>query len=173
MPKNEQSKKQVKEHVKEHTGLFWLWISLLIFALDRLSEYWVLGHFEYRDPYVVFPFFNITLSFNTGAAFSFLEGASGWQNLFLSSIAVIVSLILIRWLMNISYKERWLSISLCFILGGALANLSDRILYGYVIDFLSVHWGTWYFAIFNIADAAISIGAVMLLLQWLFYREKE
>ena len=111
---------------------------------------------------------NFTLAHNTGAAFSFLHRASGWQNWFLGGIASLVSIIILVWLLKLSKQERWLKCALCLILGGALANAWDRILYGYVIDFISFHLHDWYFAIFNVADSAISIGAGMILISWLF-----
>lgn len=158
--------------LRKNSGLIWLWVSLIVIGIDRFSKYFVLHHFDYHEPFYVFPFLNITLSFNTGAAFSFLQKAAGWQNVVLGSIAVIVSLILIRWLMSISKHDIWQCLALCFILGGALGNVSDRILYGHVIDFISVHWHeSWYFAIFNIADSAICVGAFILVFHWFFCRE--
>jgi signal peptidase II len=114
----------------------------------------------------VLPFFDLTLAYNTGAAFSFLNSASGWQNVFFSVLAFVVSIAIIAWLFRLRKKDGWLSIALCLILGGALGNAWDRLLYHYVIDFLSFHLGSWHFAIFNIADAGISVGAFMLLVQW-------
>lgn len=144
----------------------WLWLPILIVALDRYTKYWVLTHLIYREPLIILPFFNLTLAYNTGAAFSFLHNASGWQNILLGSIAVVVSILLIYWLMTLPARAYWMCIALCLILGGALGNAWDRVLYGYVIDFLDFHLGDWHFATFNVADSAICIGALMLILFW-------
>ncbi len=149
------------------SGLVWLWLAVLVIAIDRFSKYWMVHHLLFQAPLKILPFFNFTLAFNTGAAFSIFHSASGWQNSVLGALAFIVSIIVLVWLARISKCERWLSVSLCLILGGALGNAWDRILYHYVIDFFDFHWGDWHFAIFNVADSAISIGAVMLLWHWL------
>lgn len=149
------------------SGLCFLWISIAVIAIDRYTKFWVLSHLTYQEPLIVLPIFNLTLAYNRGAAFSFLQSASGWQNLFFSCLAFIVALVVLYWLFNLSARARWLNVSLCLILGGALGNLWDRMLYGYVIDFLSFHVGDWYFAIFNVADSAISMGAFMLFWYWL------
>ena len=115
------------------------------------------------------PIFNLFLIYNTGAAFGFLQTASGWQNFLLGSIALIVSVIIFIWLARLPRQERIMNIALCFILGGALGNLWDRLLYGYVIDFFHFHLGDWNFAIFNTADSAICVGAGLLVLRWVIY----
>lgn len=155
------------------TGLSWLWITVLIMTLDRFSKIWVTQHLAFYEPYPVLPFFNLTLAYNTGAAFSFLHTMPGWQNWFLGSLAVIVSMIIIYWLIKTPARARWLNISLCLILAGALGNAWDRALYRYVIDFLDFHWGDWHFAIFNIADSAVSVGGFMLFLYWLYLNRKN
>lgn len=155
------------------SGLIWMWVTILVMAADRLSKYWAINHLEFLDPVRITPFFNLTLSYNTGAAFGFLDSASGWQNIFLGGLALIISAVVIVWLCRISARSSWTSIALCLILGGALGNVWDRILYHYVIDFLSFHLGGWYFAIFNLADSAISVGAVMLLIGWFFVTEEN
>jgi signal peptidase II len=116
------------------------------------------------------PFFNLTLAFNTGAAYSFLHNASGWQNSLLTSLAVIVSACIVYWLSQLSARAYWAVIALTLVLGGALGNAWDRLLYGHVVDFLDFHLGGWHFAIFNIADSAICVGAFMLIVEWLFIR---
>ena len=148
------------------SGLMWLWIAMLIIAIDRYAKYWVTEHLIFSEPLQILPIFNLTLAYNKGAAFSFLHGASGWQNLFLCSLAIVVSIVIVYWLSKLSARERWVSIALNFILGGALGNAWDRMLYGYVIDFLDFHLGSWHFAIFNTADSAICVGAFMLLIYW-------
>lgn len=153
------------------SGLVWSWVAILIIAIDRISKMWVVTNLQLHEPVAVLPVFNLTLWYNTGAAFSFLHNMSGWQNWFLGSLAFIVSIVVIGWMARIPARSWWLSIALAFILGGALGNAWDRILYGYVIDFLSFHWGDWYFAIFNVADSAICVGAAMVLLHWLLVKK--
>lgn len=148
------------------SGLTWIWLAVVVIALDRFSKIWMMNHLNYQEPMKILPFFNFTLAYNRGAAFSFLHNASGWQNLVLGGLALIVSLTVIFWLAKVSRQDRWLSIALCLILGGALGNAWDRILYHYVVDFLDFHLGDWHFAIFNLADSAISIGAFMLFWHW-------
>lgn len=148
------------------TGLSWLWIAILVIAIDRYVKIWMVQHLTYQEPMQILPVFNLTLYYNTGAAFSFLHNASGWQNWFLGSLAFIVSFIIVCWLAKSPARERWMNIALCLILGGALGNAWDRISYHHVIDFLSFHLGSWHFAIFNTADSAICVGACMLFLGW-------
>jgi signal peptidase II len=148
------------------TGLTWLWITVLVIMIDRFTKIWVTDHLIAYEPLKLHAMFNLTLAYNTGAAFSFLHTAAGWQNILLLSIALIVSVIICYWLYQSSVRERWMNIALCFILGGALGNAWDRIAYGYVIDFFDFHLGAWHFAIFNVADSAISLGAFMLFWHW-------
>lgn len=149
------------------TGLWWLWVAVLVIAVDRYSKIWVSHHLIFQAPMNVLPVFDLTLAYNTGAAFSFLNSASGWQNIFFCTLAIVISVAITVWLARIRRKDAWLSVALCLILGGALGNAWDRFMYQYVIDFLSFHIGAWHFAIFNIADAGISIGAIMMLVQWI------
>lgn len=151
------------------TGFAWSWVAVLVLGLDRLAKYLALQYLILSQPFPVTRFFNLTLAYNTGAAFSFLHSASGWQNLVLGAFALIVSAIILIWLYRLSAKERWLSIALCLILAGALGNFCDRVIYGYVIDFFDFHLGDWHFAIFNTADSAICIGAFMLFLHWTWW----
>ncbi|MBA3660369.1 MAG: lipoprotein signal peptidase [Gammaproteobacteria bacterium] len=148
------------------TGLAWLFIAILCVGLDRYAKLWMLSNLNLYESLPVTSFFNLTLAFNTGAAFSFLHSASGWQNILFGGLAFAVSVAIIVWLSRISVKDRLTSMGLSFILGGAIGNAWDRIQYGYVIDFLDFHWGDWHFAIFNTADSAICLGAFLLLLQW-------
>lgn len=148
------------------TGLIWLWLPIVLIGIDRYSKWWVANHLTFFEPYPVLPMFNLTLAYNTGAAFSFLDSASGWQNWFFSGLALVVSITVITWLAKIPANARWLSVALCLILTGALGNAWDRMSYGYVIDFLDFHLDGWHFAIFNIADSAICIGAFMMLFKF-------
>ena len=113
----------------------------------------------------MFSWFNLTLQHNTGAAFSFLSDAGGWQRYFFSGIAVVISVALVIWLYRLPAKQWLLALSLGLILGGALGNLWDRLVLGYVVDFISVHYRGWYFPAFNIADSAITVGAGCMLLD--------
>lgn len=153
-----------------NTGIRWLWVAILLIALDRYSKVWAVQHLIFQSPVNILPFFDVTLVYNTGAAYSFLDNASGWQNIFFAGLAGVVSIAIIVWLSRIKVTAWWLSIALCLILGGALGNAWDRLQYQYVVDFLSFYWGSWHFAIFNIADAGISVGAFMLFVQW--FREQ-
>ncbi len=153
------------------SGLSWLWLSVVVIALDHYSKLWAVDHLHFFEPYKVLPIFNFTLAYNTGAAFSFLHAMSGWQNIFLGSLALFISAMVIYWLSQLSGKLRWMCIALNLILAGALGNAWDRIRYGYVVDFLDFHWDKWHFAIFNVADSAICVGAFMLL--WTWFRQAE
>jgi signal peptidase II len=149
------------------SGLVWLVLSIILLVLDRYSKIWMMEHLQFAEPMRILPFLNFTLSYNTGAAFSFLDGASGWQHYLLGGLAVVVSFYIIGWLARVPRNEYWQNCSLSLILAGALGNVWDRMLYGHVIDFIDFHLGDWHFAIFNVADSAICVGAVMLILLWL------
>jgi len=146
----------------------WLWISVFVIMLDQCSKYLVLQHVLYDNPIRVFPFLNVMLRFNTGAAFSFLESANGWQVFVLAGISIVISLCLIVWVFRLTWCEWILAMPLCLILGGALGNLIDRLRFGYVVDFIDFHVGGWHFATFNIADSAVSIGATVLVIRLLY-----
>lgn len=145
--------------------LHWLLLSAVVFVLDQLVKWWVIQEFALYQQLPVLPFFSLTLAYNTGAAFSFLGDASGWQRWFLSGIAVIVSVMLIGWLKQLRSGENWQACSLSLILGGALGNLIDRLLHGHVTDFLLFYYKNWYFPAFNLADTAITVGAAILILD--------
>ena len=115
---------------------------------------------------------DLTLSYNRGAAFSFLSDQSGWQRWLLIGVALCVSFFLLRWLAQLRRDERWLAVTLGLVLGGALGNVIDRLRYGHVIDFIDVHYGHWHWPAFNIADSAITLGLIGLLLQLLFERRR-
>ncbi|CAE6944077.1 MULTISPECIES: signal peptidase II [Pseudomonas] len=147
--------------------LAWLWLSLLVFVIDQASKFYFDGTLEMYEQIVVIPqYFSWTLAYNTGAAFSFLAGESGWQRWLFALIALSVSAVLVVWMKRLKSDETWLAIALALVLGGAIGNLFDRIVLGHVVDFILVHWqNRWYFPAFNIADSAISVGAVMLALD--------
>jgi len=150
--------------------LKYLWLSLTVVVLDLYTKYLASTQLEYAIPVPVMPHFNFTLLHNTGAAFSFLAGQSGWQRWFFVILAIGVSIALVRWVYTLK-NDRWLAVALCLVLGGALGNLYDRIVLGYVVDFLHFYWDNYHFPAFNIADSAISVGAAMLILD--MFRKKD
>lgn len=143
-------------------GIAWLSLALIVIILDQLTKYLAVYFLVLYEPLPVIPFFNLTLAYNTGAAFSFLNNAGGWQNGLFAGIAVAVSVAIIVWLARVPAGKSWLSAALALILGGAIGNLIDRIIHGYVIDFVDLYIGQWHYAFFNLADSAVCIGAVML-----------
>lgn len=152
----------------------WLGLAVLLIVLDQVSKMLAMQLLELHAPLAVLPGFNLTLTYNTGAAFSFLSEAGGWQRWFFSGFALIVSIILVVWLYRLPVSARWLPCALGFILGGALGNLLDRLMYGHVVDFIQLYYQQWYWPAFNLADSAITIGAVMLIIDalWLSHDEE-
>jgi signal peptidase II len=146
------------------------WLSLLVVVLDQVSKLLAERYLGLGQPLELMPLLNFTLAYNTGAAFSFLHDAGGWQHLFFIGIAFTMSVIILVILYRIPRKDLQMSIALWLILGGAIGNLVDRIRIHKVVDFIDFHVGQWHFAIFNIADAAISIGAVLLIMDSLGLR---
>lgn len=146
-------------------ALPWLWLSVLVILLDLGTKYLASSNLEYGVSVPVLPFFNLTLLHNTGAAFSFLADQSGWQRWFFALLAVGVSILLIAWLRRLPSTDRWMPIALALVLGGALGNLYDRLVLGYVVDFIHLYYGSYHFPAFNIADCAITVGAVMIALD--------
>lgn len=152
--------------------LKWMWIAVLVLALDYITKQMAEHFLNFAQPVYVLPVFDLTLLYNKGAAFSFLAAESGWQRWLFALIAIGVSTVLLGWLLRLKTSERWLAVALTLIIGGALGNLHDRLLYGHVIDFLHVHWDNHYFPAFNIADSAITIGAIMLAIDSLLAARK-
>lgn len=148
-----------------HGQLRWLWLSAAMLLLDQLSKYWIVSGFELNETRRVLPVLNFSYWRNTGAAFSFLHDGGGWQRWLFTALAVAASVALVVWLARLARHANLLAAALALILAGALGNLLDRVRLGYVNDFIQVHWGEHYFAIFNIADAAITVGAMLLLLD--------
>jgi signal peptidase II len=145
---------------KEKSQLSWLCLSVFIIVLDYLSKIWVTYWLDQTSIIPVFPCLNFILTHNFGAAFSFLGQADGWQRWFFSAISVAVSIYLLRLLYRGGLSS-WVACAIALILGGAIGNLYDRLSLGYVIDFIDFCIGNWHFATFNLADTAISIGAVL------------
>jgi len=140
-------------------------MALIVVLLDQLTKLWVLNSFETFEIVTVLPVFNLTLVFNEGAAFSFLADAGGWQRYIFVSISAVMSIVFVIWLSRVKSHERWLATGLAFLLGGAVGNLIDRVWLGKVIDFLQWHWHDAYFPAFNLADAAITLGVILLLID--------
>jgi len=149
----------------------WLWLSLVVVVLDQATKFLVTRFFELYERVEVLPVLDFTLLHNTGAAFSLLAGASGWQRWFFIALAGVVSVLLVAWIWRTPRGDKLLPLALSLVLGGAVGNVIDRVVHGYVVDFIHAHWGGAYFPAFNIADSAITIGAVLLILD--AFREKR
>jgi signal peptidase II len=145
--------------------LKWCWISALVLILDQLTKWLANSALALGESIVLMPMVAITKAYNYGAAFSFLGSASGWQRWFFIVLAVVVSTVLLVWLARLAQHERGTALALSLILGGAVGNLMDRVLYGYVIDFIDVYYHAWHWPTFNIADSAITLGAGLLILD--------
>jgi signal peptidase II len=152
-------------------ALPWFGLALLVILLDQYTKGLASNSLEYGQPVRVFSWFNLTLLHNTGAAFSFLNDAGGWQRYFFSAAAIGVSVTLAVWLCLMPRGQWLLALGLGLILGGALGNVWDRMALGYVVDFISVHYRGSYFPAFNIADSAISVGAACMLLDSFLHRD--
>ena len=150
----------------------WFGLAGLIVVLDRVTKYFVLESFAPGESRVVAGFFNLVLVFNKGAAFSFLAAAQGWQTPLFAAIAVLASCI-IGFLIVRNAEKKLFSVGLALILGGAVGNLYDRLVYGQVVDFLDFHAAGWHWPAFNIADAAITVGAGILIAESFMHREEE
>ena len=142
----------------------WLGLALVLVIADQFTKVLVLGSFQLGDSRVVTSFFNLVRVHNAGAAFSFLADASGWQRWFFTGLGVAAA-VLIVWMLKNHAGQRLFGFALACILGGAIGNVIDRVLYGYVVDFLDFHWAGMHFPAFNVADSAISIGATCLILD--------
>ena len=142
----------------------WLGLALIFLIADQFTKILILGYYQLGDSTVITSFFNIVRVHNTGAAFSFLADASGWQRWFFTGIGV-VAVGVILWMLKAHPGQKLFSFALACILGGAVGNVIGRVRYGYVVDFLDFYWGTWHFPAFNIADSAISVGAACLILD--------
>jgi len=144
--------------------LLFVLVAVLV-VLDQYSKYLCTLYLEMGLPVAVFPGLDLLLAHNKGAAFSFLDDAGGWQRWLFAGISVVVSMVLTLWLWRLPRQQQLLGFALACILGGALGNLIDRVMLGYVVDFISVYYAQWRFATFNVADAAISCGAALLVLD--------
>jgi signal peptidase II len=145
----------------------WLWLSALVIALDQASKHWVDASMQLYETIEWLPLFQLTYVRNTGASFSFLAGAGGWQRWLFVGIATTASIAIVFWLRQLSKQRHWEAAAWALVLGGALGNLIDRIRYGYVIDFLDAFYRYWHFPAFNVADSAITVGVAILLIDGL------
>lgn len=150
--------------VSKISGQTWAWYGLafLVIVLDQISKHWAQAALTYNEPVVFTSFFNFTLLYNEGAAFSFLSNAGGWQRWFFTSIAIVVSGMLVVWIARVAHRKRE-AFALAMILGGAIGNVYDRITLGKVVDFIVVHYEQYYWPAFNLADSAITLGAIVLI----------
>jgi signal peptidase II len=171
--KHRELKMNQERKAGEPSALIWLWLSIFVIAFDLITKQLAENFLSYGQPVPILPLFDLTLLYNPGAAFSFLAGENGWQRWFFTAIALVVSTVLIAWLYKLPRENKWLAVALTLILGGAIGNLFDRLVYGHVIDFISIHWQGSYFPAFNIADSAITIGAFMLVLDVVFEARRE
>ncbi len=151
----------------------WLLIAVVVVALDLWTKSLATQMLQYGRPVEILPVLDFTLLHNRGAAFSFLSSAGGWQRWVFTIIALAVSIVLVVWTLQLKPHERWLSVTLPLILGGALGNLYDRLTLGYVVDFVHFHWQGRYFPAFNIADAAITVGAIMMIIDALWLQPRR
>jgi signal peptidase II len=143
----------------------WIALALIILIADQFTKVLILGYYKYGDTTYVTSFFNIVRAHNTGAAFSFLAAASGWQRWLFTGIGVVATLFIL-YLLKKHAGQKLFCFALACILGGAIGNVVDRLIRGYVVDFLQFHWhDSWYFPAFNVADTAITIGAACLILD--------
>ncbi|ABN60579.1 MULTISPECIES: signal peptidase II [Shewanella] len=145
------------------SGLRWYWVAVLVFFADQLSKQWVLANFDLHESLNLLPFFNFTYVRNYGAAFSFLSDAGGWQRWLFTIVAVGFSTLLTVWLRRQSASLLKLNLAYTLVIGGALGNLVDRLMHGFVVDFIDFFWAKSHYPAFNIADSAICIGAVLII----------
>jgi len=142
----------------------WLGLALVVVVLDQLSKTLILQRFALHDSVTVTSWFNLVRVHNSGAAFSFLAGASGWQRWFFVGLGAVASIFIV-WMLKKHPTQTLFCFAVTMIMGGAIGNVVDRLLHGYVVDFIQVHYGGWYFPSFNLADSAITLGAICLILD--------
>jgi signal peptidase II len=157
------------------SGVRWLWLAALVFVADIGIKLLVMNNMGYgwSNRIEVLPFFNLLYVHNYGAAFSFLSDQAGWQRWLFTAIAFGVSSMLVYWMRQLPSNARWSNIAYAAIIGGALGNVFDRILHGFVVDYLDFYWGTYHWPAFNIADMAIVTGAAMIILESVFSKDEQ
>lgn len=144
--------------------LQWLGLAFIILIVDQFTKVLIVGYYQLGDGTPITSFFNVVRAHNSGAAFSFLAGASGWQRWFFTVIGLLAAAVIL-WLLKSHSGQKLFSFALSCILGGAIGNVIDRVRHGYVVDFLDFYWRGWHFPAFNVADSAITIGAACLILD--------
>lgn len=150
---------------EKRNGLIWLTLTAVLLVLDQVTKYLVSHQMSLGESINLLPVFSVTYHHNPGAAFSFLSDQGGWQRWFFSAIAIVISVLLTVWLKKLPASNKLLCSAYALVLAGALGNLYDRLVHGYVIDFIHVFYQDWHYPIFNIADIAICLGAGLLLLD--------
>lgn len=158
---------------KQANGLIYLWLSVVAFILDLFTKWLVVSHFELYESVNILPIFNLTYVRNYGAAFSFLADHSGWQKYFFVLIAVVISALLLFWLAKTPRQKILVNSAYALIIGGALANMTDRLYHGFVVDFLDFYWQIYHYPVFNVADISICVGAGLLILDYLKNERKQ
>ena len=165
MPDSREEPSAVKTDKRGVSLVWWYLIALIVLVLDQLTKTWVIAEFYLGQREIITSFFNLVHVHNYGAAFSFLSDAGGWQRWFFAALSALVSAVIIVWISRLP-KTRWIeSLALALILGGALGNLYDRLVLGYVVDFLDFHWSGSHFPAFNVADSGITMGAILLIVD--------
>jgi signal peptidase II len=157
------------------TGVgMWPWLAwaVLLMGADQITKTLILNHYQLGDSTFITSFFNIVRAHNTGAAFSFLADAGGWQRWLFTGIGVAATIFIV-WQLRAHPGQKLFSFALSSILGGAVGNVVDRLMHGYVVDFLQFHYAGWYFPSFNLADSAITVGAACLILDELLRVRRE
>ena len=153
--------------------LKWLWLSVLVIIFDQVTKYMVTDSLYLYQSIPILPSLNLVLAHNTGAAFSFLSDAGGWQRWFFVTLAIIVSIVIVVWITRLQLNEKRLAVALSLVLGGAIGNVWDRIAHGYVVDFIDIYYGSWHWPAFNVADSAICVGATLLIIDALFNKDDQ
>lgn len=149
----------------KETALSWLWLAIVFIVIDQVTKQWVANTFNYGESLSIISYFNITYVHNPGAAFSFLADQPGWQRWFFTTISLAASILFVVWMSKTPKSNKLLSVALAFMLSGAVGNLIDRALFGYVIDFIDVIIFTYNYPVFNIADSAIFVGAALMIIE--------
>lgn len=151
----------------KQSGVRWLWLALLVFVVDIGIKLVVMNSMGYgwENRIEILPFFNLLYVHNYGAAFSFLSDQAGWQRWFFTAIAFVVTGLLAFWMRRLPVSDKWNNIAYALIIGGAVGNVFDRVVHGFVVDYLDFYWGNYHWPAFNLADSAICIGAAMIILD--------
>lgn len=155
------------------SGLLWIWVAVVLIALDLWSKFYVMNHFALYQPVSIMQFFNLMYAQNPGAAFGFLGDHDGWQRWFFTAIAFSISAVLLFFMRKTPKTHRVVNIAYALVIGGALGNLFDRLVHGFVVDFIDFYVGDWHFATFNIADIGICVGAALIVLDGLFTKKQD